>query len=233
MENTKKKMLKARWLLISSLMLVPACLTGCSNKSVHDQIYDSLQNEDESTIYGYELGFYKNGDEYKLFFDYNSLKDLGQVYCDCETGEQLGRYFMNQIHDAKSNYINITDQFIKFKDLDKNLDLTYEEALELTDEELNNMFKFFSENINLSIQKYKVFKVSNYETGEEIIIIGENLADNKIFNLETYQVEEYVNCLIKEIGNISNQDTRDKFLEKFYEEYYPEKLEELNNEKTK
>lgn len=233
MEKTKNKLLQARWLLISSLLLVPVSLTGCSNKNAHDQIYDSLHNEDESTIYGYELGFFKDGDEYKLFFAYNSFTDFGEVYCDCNTGEKLGKYFMNKIHDSESNYINTTDQFIKFKELDKNLDLTYEEAMELTDEELDNMFKFFNENTNLSVQKYDIFKISNYETGEEKIILGIKLDDHKVFNLETYQVEEYQNCIMKELGSISSLNTRNKFLEKFYEEYYPEKLEEQKSEKTR
>lgn len=231
MENKKKKLLQARWLLLSGIMLGSLDLSGCSVKSDAEVIYEAVKN-DEDSIPAYVTGFYKNGDEYKLFYSYNGLQ---KYYHDFETGEEIGKYYGYKVLDKEEHPIFSSDQFIEFRSLDENLSFNYQEALEITDEMYENMFNNYSKNFKLDKDRFDVFEICNISTGEEFIIIGCRIEENTIFNLESFKIEDYSKCIVNKVESMSifPDNTRDAFLKKFYEKYYPDRLSSLDIKKTR
>lgn len=231
MNLRKKKLKQARWLLVSGIMLSSLGLTGCGVDS--EEIYEAVKNdEDDLFSPSYLVGFLKNGDEYKLYYSYTSLCDN---YCDYETGEKIGHYFGNIIYNDDDTPIYSSDQFISFKSLDENLDYTYDEALELTDEMFDTMFNNFSKNVKLGRNGFDVFEICDISTSEEFNIIGLRMEGNTIFNLESYKIEDYSKCIVNKVEhiNINSENTRDAFLKKFYTDYYPDRLAKLDITKTR
>lgn len=229
MNSKKRKLTKARWLLVSGLMTGSLTLTGCSVSISADTAYEAIQEDNEDILSRVTKGFIKNGDNYQLYYSF--ISKSGYKFYDYETGELIGTFFGNRIYDSENNPIYLADQFIEFQGLDKNLDYSYEEAMEITDEMFENMFENYSENKKLGCDIYDVYKILNIETGEEFKIIGISLKNNIIFNLETCEVEDYSKCIVEKVDSYSTilGYTRNDFLKHFYEDHYPERMSELES----
>lgn len=164
-----------------------------------------------------------------MFYSYNGLR---KYYYDLEDGELVGKYFAGEVVNEDETPIFISDQFIEFMSLDKSLSYDYQEIMEISDEMFDNMFNNYSKNFKLDNNSFDIFEICNVSTGEEFSIIGIKIEGNKIFNLEKFKVEDYDKCIVNKVDRITlhTANTRDAFLKKFYEKYYPDKLEELEKQ---
>ncbi len=178
--------------------------TGCAHRTPHKVTNDILAN---NMFCQSHVGVIKSGDEYLYFWKDDSIfPSDAKVYYDFKSGEYLGSWQVSEWNNQKISTINSgkeilysNQQVIPFEKCNPNVTYSYDVINKFTKDTCDNLVNSYFENNPFSVSDVSIYEILNLETNETSYIIGKKLKDTKVFNYESYMVEDYSGYAIKDM----------------------------------
>ena len=238
----KEDLKKVRGLLYGiGFCLSSFTLTGCGPVK-SENVVIRLKNNNYKQEY---VGFIKNNEEMIPYFK----ETTGIIeYYRYDTGEYIGKseydtkaYIgkLSRKVDEKSREIivkenellYVEEQIIPFQECNPNAYYNYEAISEFTEETYKNLEKSYFASHTFSTKDFRIYEIKNLTSNEISYVIGRKANETKIFNYETYMLEDYTGYAITEIGLDLEEDYElyysriVKIIEDFRKEHEEMKLE--------
>lgn len=199
----KENLKKLRGMLCTlALISTPLSLTSCRSKNEHT-IKKILENEEYQKE---RVGFIKSNDNYILYYYDQNFRSKEDAYYNTSTMKLIGIKKDFFVEDKKYSMIETKDgsyfcptQVIPYKECFQNDDYNYETITMFDDEIIKKLEKLYFENHMFPEDIIHLYEIKNLETNEIDNRIGMQLPKKKLFNYETYQVEDLEKYEITEL----------------------------------
>ncbi len=198
-ENMRLKFAKTCLMLGMSFIL-----TGCVKEP--EEIIEKMKNSFKKQ----NVGIIKNGDELTLVYEY-----LGKFY-QFDDGEYIGQIFKsnNNSENIAYNYndhefLYAEPQLFFLNDTYPNVVLDYETLADFDENVYKKYEERYLEKVEFCKDCVNIYEIENMKTSEVTIVIGYKLNEAKIFNYETYMLEDYTGYNVNTI--LFGEDLEQKY----------------------
>ncbi len=213
----KEKLKKIKGLLYGiGLGLIP--LSGCTKPDESTDVVGYLKNNDYKQE---NVGFLKVNEQIIPYYKYDQRYFfMAKGYYSYETGDYIGKLNNNDATIVfNKNILYASEQIIPFVECNPNAEYNYKTISSFTEETYKNLEESYFANHFFSSKHFRVYEILNLTTNEVNYVIGRKVSGTKVFNFETYMIEDYTGYAIKDMEVVFEKE----------EYYYDEILDFIAN----